>query len=811
MIEHIENTWTNGAEPATNSLVAPPTCIFRGQKMQEVITYPFSAIVSLADLKLALILNAVNPKIGGLLIRGPKGSGKTTAVRALSDILPKTKVVKTCPFNCNPEDPSNMCEKCRDLHMKDKRLPFEERKMRVIDLPLGATEDRVVGSLDVEKAIKIGVEALESGILAQANQNILYVDEVNLLPDHIADDLLDAAATGWNVVEREGISVKHPARFIFIGTMNPEEGHLRPQLLDRFPLSVEVKRISDVKHRIEIVRRNMEFEADPEEFIKKHGVHQEKLKSKIIQARKILPEVEINDKLVEVICKTCLELKVDGMRPDIIIAKTAKTLAAFENKTKVASEHILKAAELALNHRTREGGFLEPATPQEIREILTTKLKEASSSRDDKSKIIEKIKGKKDKGKQSSGEEKRKIFPPLGLRKLINREKEMGRVKKPEGFISEGSMRSSNLKNGHFLFGSKPEKGGKGALLTAGVKWFSPRLAKGIAFLDKIRESKLLPFRFLFKVKKTSKHTANRVGKRAKAITTIHRGRAHGWKIPHGKSADIHLPATIRTAARMQRFRDIPSNVALAIHPEDVREKLRIYKAPMTMIFVLDLSESMLHSIDGVKEAMLKLHSDAYRCRDKVGIVALKQMGAVAVQHPTTNLKLVANKLLRLRMSGFTPLAAGMLKALEVLKEAKRRDLSTIPVMVIITDGEANVPLRRDLQTGEIREFDALDAAFFKHEDEAIKDVISVSEMIKRESIYTVVINITSALVGSPAASGSITTRAIASITKGIHHEPLGSILGGGQKTASDLPEAIIQAQRRISRIHSLTYKPKIG
>jgi magnesium chelatase subunit D len=779
--------------------------------MQEPLTYPFSAIVSLEDLKLALILNAINPKIGGLLIRGPKGSGKTTAVRALAQVLANIKVVKSCPFNCNPNDPSNMCERCRNLYAKNGSLEFEEKKMTVVELPLGATEDRVVGSLDVEKAIKLGVEALEAGILAQANQNILYVDEINLLPDHIADDLLDAAATGWNVVEREGISVKHPSRFIFIGTMNPEEGHLRPQLLDRLPLSVEAHRISDAKDRIEVVRGNMEFEADPEVFLKKYGVHQEELKNKISQARKILPEVKIHDKFVEIICRVCLELKVDGMRPDIIITKTAKTLAAFENKTDVTLEHILKAAELALNHRTREGGFLEPATHGEIKETLLAKLKEAKSSESDASRTIEKVRSKKGKNEPPLQKEKKRIFPPFGLRKLTGKEKDIGKAKKLEGEASENFLaKGSSLRKGHFLFDSKPEKGGRSSASTASTKWANPRVKKGTAFIDKIRESKFLPLKFLFKTKKAPKHVATNVGKRAESITAIHRGRARGWKIPDAKPSDIHFPATIRAAAKMQRFRDKPSTTALAILPEDVREKLRIYRAPMTIVFVLDLSESMLYSIDDVKEAMLRLHNDAYRYRDKVGIVAFKQMGAVVVQHPTANLKVVANKLLRLRMSGFTPLAAGMYKALDVLKETKRRDLSAIPVMAIITDGDANVPLKRDLETGEIREFDALDVALFKHEDEAIKDVLSISELIRKEGIYTVVVNAIPSSCGLPATSGPMTARMIASATDGMYYEASGGTVKSKESRAGEISASILQAQKRISHFHYLTFRARI-
>jgi magnesium chelatase subunit D len=782
-------------------------------KMQEPLTYPFSAIVSLDDLKLALILNAINPRIGGLLVRGSKGSGKTTAVRALTQIVSKMKVVKGCPFNCSPDDPSNMCDKCRNLYSKNGSLPFEEKKMRVVELPLGATEDRVVGSLDVEKAIKLGVEALEPGILAEANQNILYVDEINLLPDHIADDLLDSAATGWNVVEREGISVRHPSRFIFIGTMNPEEGQIRPQLLDRLPLSVEVHRISDAKDRIEVVKRNMDYEDNPESFIKKYDSSQEQLKERIDQARRILQDVKISNKLVRVVCELCLELKVDGMRPDIVITKTARTLAAFENRKDVVPEDILKAAELTLSHRTREGGFLEPSTPQEIRESLLAKLQQAESEEDSEKPTLDKVKQKKDKGEQPSREEKRKIFPPFGLRKRMSiREKKVGKVKKLEGTASGNLLvRNSSRSRASFLFDSKPEKGGKSAILAENSEWPRPRITRGTAFIDRIRESRLMHFRFLLKTKKGSKHAASSIGKRAEAVTATHRGRTQGWKIPRGKPSDIYFPATIRTAARMQRFREKPQDVTLAIHTEDVREKRRIYRAPMTMVFVLDLSESMLHSVDSIKEVMLKLHNDAYRYRDKVGLVTFKEMGAVVVQHPTSNLKMVTNKLLRLRMSGFTPLAAGMQKALEVLKECKRRDLSAIPVMVIVTDGDANVPLKRDLQTGEVREFsndralNPLDAAFFKYEDAAVKDVVSVSELIRREDVYTVVINVVPAAASLRTTSGSFTTTMIASLSNGLHYELTGSMFTQNEQSVIDFSQAMHHAQKAVSEFNYLS------
>ncbi len=780
--------------------------------------------MGLDKLKLAVLVNAINPKIGGVLIRGPKGSGKTTIVRALAHILPEITVVKDCLFQCNPHDSSNMCPTCSERHHKGKNLPVEKRKMTVVDLPLGATEDRVVGSLDVEKAIKLGIEALEPGILAEANQNILYVDEINLLPDHIADDLLDAAATGWNVVEREGISVGHPSRFTFIGTMNPEEGELRPQLLDRFPLSVSVEKIGSVKERIEVVKRNLAFEKDPSGFSKEYASLQQNLRDKIVQARSLLPKVVVSERLLAAICKACLDLKVDGMRPDIVLSKAAQTLAAFEDRTNVTIDDVLVASELTLSHRTREGGFLEPATAEEIKKVFMAAIKEV---RHLPAETVQQVEEKKEKaggkeapswtkaafkeiGDTSEGEEKlykkiqrnpwwkrlNRLFFTLsthvfGITKRLKHAIQDAPI---VDSIVKGRSKASGYDGGkipekekakQFSFTTKQrdaisEKPKFGIAKIQGEKMNGipsvssaagpPDMITGVSVFDKIRDTVVIPFKLFFSINvSSSKKIGSRAGKRAETITTLHRGRPRGWKFSKGKPRDVHLPATIRAAALKQKHRKRSPKTALAINVEDIREKLRLYKAPMTLIFVIDLSGSMMLNIEAVKKALLKLHGDAYRYRDKVGIVALKDTGAIVVQHPTTNLRVVANRLLSLKISGFTSLAAGMLKAREVLKEAKRRDRSTIPVMVIITDGSANVPLLRSLATGEIRQFDETGIITREFEELAVKDVIVVSKMIRKEGVHTVVVNTNPHLYGRETYGFSV-TRHIASITGGSLH-----------------------------------------
>ncbi len=785
------------------------------------LVFPFAAIVDLDKLKLAILINAINPKIGGSLIRGPKGSGKSTIVRSLADILPKIEVVKNCPFNCSPNDPSNMCPKCSGRYKKEEKLPTEEKEMVVVDLPLGATEDRVLGSLDVEKVIKYGIEALEPGILAEANQNILYVDEVNLLPDHIADDLLDAAATGWNIVEREGISVSHPSRFIFIGTMNPEEGELRPQLLDRFPVSVTVERITSVKDRIEITKRNIEFEANPEKFYEKYLPQQKELANRIAKARNVLKEVVIPENLLEGISQACLDLKVDGLRPDIVIAKAASALAAFENRKEVTLDDVLLAAEFALSHRTREGGFLEPATPQEITEVFSAKIKKVKYVKKTGETTEEKVK----KSKFLKG---RAIFwvKKDATRKEEEKVKKQNLKNKLQAKKSEYLFRLTRILGGvFFAIGKRLRKGSKEMPVTDGFQVGSdklqgdtykesfeekkgelkgiptisnalgqPKVSEGLPIIGSLMTKVTSPSKFFLKMGKTkNKGRSTYAGRHAQAVTTLHRGKPYGWKFPHGKPMDIHLPATIRAAARKQKNREKTFETSLKINLEDVREKLRLHKAPLTMVFLVDLSGSMLLNLDAVKEALLNLHKDAYRYRDQVGIVALKDTGAIVVQHPITNLRVVANKLLNLRVSGFTPLAAGMIKALEVLKEAKRRNPSTVSALVIITDGSANVPLQRSLETGEVRQIEEVRIIVREYEDIAVKDVMTVSRIIKREGIHTIVINTNPHLYGRETY-GFLVTEAIASITKGSHH------VIGRLTTDKDIVENMIEQIKEDER-----------
>ncbi len=321
--------------------------------------YPFHAIVGQDRMKLALILNIINPSLGGVLIRGEKGTAKSTAVRSLADLMPLRKQIAGCRFSCDPENADRACDECRHKIEGKEPLEIVETKMRVIDLPISATEDRVVGTLDMEEAIKKGEKKFEPGILAEANRNILYVDEINLLDDHVVDILLDSAAMGVNFIEREGISFVHPAQFTLVGTMNPEEGDIRPQLIDRFGLAVDVVGESTTAQRAEVIRRRLAFEKDPEAFKMSYEEEQERLVKGIVGAMDLLPRVTFGDQLLETAARLSMEFGVDGHRADIVMIKTAMTIAAYHKRNDATVDDLKEAASYVLPHRMRKRPFEE--------------------------------------------------------------------------------------------------------------------------------------------------------------------------------------------------------------------------------------------------------------------------------------------------------------------------------------------------------------------------------------------------------------------------------------------------------------------
>ncbi|MEM2467946.1 MAG: magnesium chelatase subunit D family protein [Candidatus Jordarchaeales archaeon] len=564
------------------------------------VLYPFTAIVDQEPMKRALILNAVNPRIGGVLIRGEKGTGKSTAVRGLAELLPEIDVVDGCPFNCNPRNPAEMCDNCFERFEKEGSLPSVKRKVRIVDLPLNATVDRVAGSLDIERAIREGLSALEPGLLAEANRGILYVDEVNLLDDYVADVLLDAAASGVNVVEREGISVSHPAKFILVGTMNPEEGELRPQLLDRFGLQVEVRSLEDPQLRAEVVKRVEEFENGPMAFAEKYREGQEELRARIARAMEMLPRVTVSDELLLAVAGVCASLKASS-RAEITIVKAAKTIAALEGRTSVSEKDVEEAMSLALPHRMRRHPFEQPRLEQQqIRELL-------------------------ERAKESLGE------------------------------VEEGN-------------------GGGGQ--PAGERVFEADSSYHLDFnLDEKYDR------------------AAKSGRRLRVKSRDGRGVYVTSTIPQGKPRDIALDATIRVAAARRRW----NGERLTVKPEDVREKVRFARSSALIVLVVDASGSMaaLRRMEAAKGVALSLLRDAYINRDRVAFIAFRGSRAQLILPPTSNLDAAAGFLRSLPTGGKTPLSSAILQALELVRREKlsRRELK--PVVVIVTDGEANVPLNQ--------------------------------------------------------------------------------------------------------------------
>jgi Mg-chelatase subunit ChlI len=368
------------------------------------VIFPFTSIVGQETMKTGLILNAISPKIGGVLIRGERGTAKSTAARALAALLPEIEVVADCPFNCDPHRAGRLCDNCRERLAQGEELPIGRHRTRFVDLPVSATEDRVVGTLDIEAALKTGRKKFEPGVLAAANRGLLYVDEVNLLDDHVVDLLLDSAAMGRNVVEREGISFSHPARFILVGTMNPEEGELRPQLLDRFALCVEIRGIAAHQARVDILERTVQFESDPEGFRAEWEPYEKQLSEDIVRAQELLASVTYQPRDLYIIAELTTSFDVDGHRADIVILKTALAHAALRlarngtepERASITDLDILSAAELALPHRLKRQPFQETENRlDELSNRLEEARRDAKESKADGASMIEPSEGKK--------------------------------------------------------------------------------------------------------------------------------------------------------------------------------------------------------------------------------------------------------------------------------------------------------------------------------------------------------------------------------------------------------------------------------
>ncbi|MER6628715.1 putative cobaltochelatase [Streptomyces sp. NPDC000987] len=589
--------------------------------------YPFTAVVGQDDLRLALLLNAVSPAVGGVLVRGEKGTAKSTTVRALSTLLPEVNVVSGCRFSCDPAAPDSACPD--GPHEPDR---FESRPARMVELPVGASEDRLIGALDIERALAEGVKAFEPGLLASAHRGILYVDEVNLLHDHLIDVLLDAAAMGASYVEREGVSVRHAARFLLVGTMNPEEGELRPQLLDRFGLTVEVAASREPDQRVEVVRRRLAYDDDPDGFAARWAGEEAAVRQRIVAARELLPSVRLGDGALRQIAATCAAFEVDGMRADIVMARTATALAAWAGRTDVLAEDVRQAALLALPHRRRRNPFDAPGLDEDK---LDETLEEFSGDDDPDS--------DPDPGPDGGG-------PGGG-----------GGQPEPDAGPQGGDT------------GARPEAGEGGAPQASGASEQSPARAAE-------------PFRT--KVLSVPGIGEGAAGRRSRARTE--HGRTTGARRPQGALTKLHLAATVRAAAPHQRARG-RSGRGLVVRRDDLRQATREGREGNLVLFVVDASGSMAarQRMSAVKGAVLSLLLDAYQRRDKVGLVTFRGSAAEVALPPTSSVDTAAARLESLPTGGRTPLAAGLLRAHEVLRVEKLRDPARRALVVVVTDGRA--------------------------------------------------------------------------------------------------------------------------
>ena len=599
-------------------------------------TFPFSAVVGSDDMALALVLTSISPEVGGVLVRGEKGTAKSTMVRALAAVQPDQLVVQGCRFSCDPADPDPACPDGPHTDIESVRRPA-----RLVELPVGATEDRVIGSLDLQQALGSGHVRYEPGLLAAAHRGILYVDEVNLLHDHLVDLLLDAAAMGRSTVERDGVSVAHAARLVLVGTMNPEEGELRPQLLDRFGLTVEVAAPRDPELRSEVVRRRLAYDADPAGFAARFAEQESALRSRLAAAQQRITDVRLSDWALDKIAVVCAGFEVDGMRADIVTARAAVAHAAWHDRDEVTRADIRAAARLALPHRRRRNPFDAPGLDEELLDrLLGDDDLEPEPEPDPDPDSPPPSDGDDDHDPDPAGP------PPSDDAPDETREP---RTEQPER--SEQSQ--------------QPRESGQPAPVSVapGGDPYRTRLltARGTG--------------------------AGEAGRRSRALTSV--GRTVGAAPTTGSR--LHFPATVRAAATEQARRGREPGERLRFHRTDLRTAVTEGRESNLVLFCVDASGSMAarKRMTEVKTAVLSLLLDAYQRRDKVGLVTFRAHEATLALPPTSSVEVAARRLEQLPSGGRTPLAEGLLCAAETLRWERIRDPRRRPLLVLVTDGRA--------------------------------------------------------------------------------------------------------------------------
>jgi magnesium chelatase subunit D len=631
------------------------THLVRADIRSRHLVYPFAAIVGQEEMKLALLLNVIDPSIGGVLIMGHRGTGKSTAVRALADLLPPITKARGCPYGCDPLDHANLCAECAARFSREGKLTRERGRVPVVDLPLGATEDRVCGTINIERALTEGLKAFDPGLLARANRGFLYIDEVNLLEDHLVDLLLDVAVTGRNAVEREGISVEHPARFVLVGSGNPEEGELRPQLQDRFGLHVEVLTANDVDERVRIIMARDAFERDAESFRARFEAEQDSLRRRLIRAAKRAHDTQLKPELLRSIAELCARLKVDGHRGELTITRAARALAALEGRREVTIEDVRRVATMSLRHRLRRDPLEQTTSGAQIEQALANLFPP-----DETPERQRRLKHKRDQEE----------IPPPDFAGDDAGGKNRG----------AGGNKSGDVKD-------KPEQ-------TAAAPALDARLPEGV--LDQsTQESQRQP-------QTAARSSARHQNHTRRMVYNTRRGRYARAVSGPSERGRIAIDATLRAAAERRAgerekkncFYPTPSSQSLT--PDDLRFKRFKRKTGTLFIFAVDASGSMaLHRINQAKGALLHLLQQSYIRRDQVAIVGFRAERAEILLPPSQSVVRARRILDGLSVGGATPLSAALAVSLGIAERAAAKQGAQRIVLMLFTDGNANIPLAR--------------------------------------------------------------------------------------------------------------------